>query len=310
MSSPGQRIVDIHASLEVGVILLKGHQEGYSRRIQRRACIQGPWFVKIVGMTRSLENLYSLDVEADGPCSGIYSMLSFGMVPLDRPQDSFYTTLAPITNNYVPDSLKACGFTREQSLRFTPADEAMRKFSCWLAVQPGKGRKVVWSDNPAFDWQFFNYYCHRFLGGNAFGYSARRIGDYFSGTQGDARKSQGWKKWRTEPHTHNALEDARGNAGALRRLLKVRPEGALQVSEGLEIAAYQLPDGSRLEQVAQRDGRRLWAIRKGGNCLNRSGQWEWEPSPSSRDEAFFFRCRWGQVDEAHRAWEKSRRRGP
>ena len=37
-------------------------------------------------MTKNLENLYSLDVEADGPCPGLYSMLSFGLVPLAAPE--------------------------------------------------------------------------------------------------------------------------------------------------------------------------------------------------------------------------------
>lgn len=40
-----------------------------------------------------------------------------------------------------------------------------------------------------------------------------------------------------------------------------------------------------------------WAIRCMGRCLNRSGEWEWEPQPSSRDDAFFARCRF-HCDEA------------
>lgn len=37
----------------------------------------------------------------------------------------------------------------------------------------------------------------------------------------------------------------------------------------------------------------VWAIRRGGHSvLNHDGEWEPEPLPSSRDEAFFTRCRW------------------
>lgn len=257
-------------------------------------------------MDKSLQHIYSLDVEADGPCAGLYSMISFGLVPLDRPRDGFYTTLAPISDLYVPRSLAVCGFTREESLNFPPAEKAMEEFSRWLDAEPSGGHKIIWSDNPAFDWQFFNYYCHRFLGGNAFGHSARRIGDFYAGTQHNPRKARGWKKWRTEPHTHNALEDARGNAGALRRLLKARPHAIPSPHPDLEVAAYRLADGSRLERVEQASGEAMWAVRKDGNCLNRFGQWEWEPFPSGRDEDFLSRCRWRHVSDAHQAWKKSR----
>lgn len=172
---------------------------------------------------KNLTGLYSLDVEADGPCSGLYSMLSFALVPLDDPSRAFYTTLAPISERFVEGALKVNGWTREQTLGFTPAAEAMAAMAAWLAKEPGVGRKVIWSDNPAFDWQFFNYYCHAYLGDNAFGHSARRIADFAAGLVGNPRKTSDWKKLRTEKHTHNALDDARGNAGALVKLLSQTP---------------------------------------------------------------------------------------
>ena len=167
----------------------------------------------------SLAGLFSLDVEADGPCSGLFSMVSFGLVSLADPNVHFYTTLAPITDRFEPGALAACNFTREQTLAFPSAATAMADFGRWLDAHPHAGRRVIWSDNPAFDWQFFNYYCHAFLGGNPFGHSARRIGDYWAGTKHNPRDSSSWKKLRTEKHTHNALDDARGNAGALRKIL-------------------------------------------------------------------------------------------
>jgi hypothetical protein len=43
-----------------------------------------------------------------------------------------------------------------------------------------------------------------------------------------------------------------------------------------------------------------WAILSEGNAvLNRDGKWEYEPTPSSRDEAFFARCRWPSAREAN-----------
>ena len=260
-------------------------------------------------MTKNLDNLYSLDVEADGPCPGLYSMLSFGLVPLAAPERAFYTTLAPISDRYEEGALAVNKWTREQTLAFTPADQAMAAFAAWLEKEPGKGRKVIWSDNPAFDWQFFNYYSHAFLGKNDFGHSARRIGDFAAGLEGDPRATSNWKKWRTEAHTHNALEDARGNAGALRKILSLPVSPRLPQAK---IASYALGEPTNpfdqvtLEAMPQRDGRLLWAIRNASrSCLNKSGQWEFEPMPSSRDDAFLQRCRWDTPEKAYKAWEKT-----
>ena len=90
----------------------------------------------------------------------------------------------------------------------------MEAFAAWLD-QHSKGRPVFVSDNLAFDWQFINYYLHRFLGHNPFGFSGRRIGDLYAGLVKDAYKATAWKKYRVTRHTHNPVDDARGNAEAL-----------------------------------------------------------------------------------------------
>ena len=41
-----------------------------------------------------------------------------------------------------------------------------------------------------------------------------------------------------------------------------------------------------------------WAVRRGRCCLATDGKWEWEPSPSSRDDAFYARCRFASFDDA------------
>jgi len=41
-----------------------------------------------------------------------------------------------------------------------------------------------------------------------------------------------------------------------------------------------------------------WAIRDSGCCLNKDGEWEYEPIPSSRDDDFMRRCRFSTMDEA------------
>jgi hypothetical protein len=93
----------------------------------------------------------------------------------------------------------------------------MERFAEWLA-KLSQGRPIFISDNPAFDWQFINYYFHRFVGRNPFGFSARRIGDLYSGLVRDASKASEWKKYRLTTHSHNPVDDAKGNAEALKKL--------------------------------------------------------------------------------------------
>jgi len=94
----------------------------------------------------------------------------------------------------------------------------MRAFEAWLG-SIDKKRPTFVSDNPAFDWQFINFYCHRYLGKNPFGFSARRIGDLWAGFQKDASKASEWKKFRKTKHTHDPVDDARGNAEALLQMV-------------------------------------------------------------------------------------------
>jgi hypothetical protein len=53
------------------------------------------------------------------------------------------------------------------------------------------------------------------------------------------------------------------------------------------------------------DGPDRWAIRSVHGCLNKSGEWEYEGMPSSRDDDFYRRCRYDSVHEAvlyYRRW--------
>lgn len=96
--------------------------------------------------------------------------------------------------------------------------ETFLAFEKWLG-DVCKGRPVFVSDNPAYDWQFINYYFHYFLGHNPFGHSARRISDFYAGLLNDFSKTQRWKRLRVTPHDHNPVNDAMGNVEAFQRLL-------------------------------------------------------------------------------------------
>jgi hypothetical protein len=158
-----------------------------------------------------------VDVEADGPIPAEYSMVCFGAVLFDEAlHHSFYGQTRPISDQFKPAALVVSGFSRDQHLKFDDPKSVMGRFEGWVE-EHSKGRPVFVSDNLAFDWQFINYYFHRFLGENPFGFSGRRIGDLYAGLVKDVYKATDWKKYRVTKHTHDPVDDARGNAEALKK---------------------------------------------------------------------------------------------
>ena len=64
-----------------------------------------------------------------------------------------------------------------------------------------------------------------------------------------------------------------------------------------------MTDYSRAEVVATKfagDGMTpiSWAVREGGCVLSKSGEWETEPIPSSRDDEFLARARFSSAENA------------
>ena len=155
----------------------------------------------------------SIDIEADGPIPGDYSMISLGAVVVEPGLDkTFYAQLRPITGKFIPEALAVTGFSREETLGFEDPERVMARFKEWI-VSVSKGRHQFIADNNGFDWQFINWYFHHFLGDNPFGYSSTNLGSLYKGMQKDMFVN--FKHLRKTAHTHNALDDAIGNAEAL-----------------------------------------------------------------------------------------------
>jgi len=162
---------------------------------------------------------FSVDIEADGPAPGLYSIVSFGAVLVDSNLNkTFYAEIKPISERWIPDALAVSGFSREQTLSFEDPKEAMIRFEAWIN-QASKGRPIFIADNPGFDFAFINYYFHALLGRNPFGFSSRRIGDLYCGLKLDTFAK--WKHLRKTGHSHNALDDAMGNAEAILEMQKL-----------------------------------------------------------------------------------------
>jgi len=158
-------------------------------------------------------SIISIDVEADGPVPGLYSMIEIGAVLVQEPLDTtFYGSLKPITKKFDFSALNAIGRTREETFNFNDPKETIQEFDSWLR-EKCKKPYIALSDNNGFDFAFVNYYFHFYLGYNPFGWSSRNLNDLFKGIQKDMRAS--FKGLRKTKHDHNPVNDSKGNAEAL-----------------------------------------------------------------------------------------------
>ena len=159
-----------------------------------------------------------VDIESDGPIPGDYSMISFGAVIVEPSLDrTFYGRLRPISEKWIPDALAVSGHTRDETNQFPLPEQVMTQFRDWLG-QNVKGQPRFISDNNGFDWQFINWYFHHFLGANPFGFSSTNLGSFYKGAVKDFFKN--FKHLRKTRHTHNPVDDAKGNAEAFLEIIK------------------------------------------------------------------------------------------
>ena len=163
-----------------------------------------------------LSKLIFVDVEAVGisPFSGV--MTEFGAVHYDTRK-----TFHGILHLSEPSKENPAIPVITGSVTW-PEDEVFFNFEAWIKGLV-KGRPVFVSDNPAYDFQWINYYCDKWLGYNPFGHSGRRISDFWAGLQGDFTLTQGWKKFRVTPHDHNPVHDCQGNVEAFETIMKMIP---------------------------------------------------------------------------------------
>ena len=159
-----------------------------------------------------------VDIEADGPIPGDYSMISLGAVIVEeRLGRTFYGQFCPISDTWVPAALAVSGFSREETMQFDEPEKVMRDFAVWL-TDNCQGRPKFISDNNGFDWQFVNWYFWHLTGANPFGHSSMNLGSLYKGFVGQMSKN--FKHLRKTRHTHHPVDDAKGNAEALLAIQK------------------------------------------------------------------------------------------
>ena len=161
-----------------------------------------------------------VDVETDGPIPGDYSMVALGAVIVEPRLDRTYRAIIrPISEKWQPEALAISGLTRAECLNGFEPVVAMLNFEEWLRANiPAKKRPVFISDNNGFDWSFVNWYFHKFLGHNPFGFSSQNLNSMYKGLRRDYYAS--FKHLRKTPHTHDPVMDAKGNAEALLAILE------------------------------------------------------------------------------------------
>ena len=180
-------------------------------------------------MSAQREIFVSIDVETAGPIPGEYSLLSIGGCDVDNEDGTFSCELKPINRNADPAALKVTGMSLDVLERTGQApEEAMERFDVWATGLARDGESLVFVGfNAPFDWSFVNYYFHRFLGRNPFGFAALDIKAYYMGATGcdwaDTRSSRmaaTLKPRRTSDH--KALEDALYQAELFRLIREMR----------------------------------------------------------------------------------------
>ncbi len=181
----------------------------------------------------------STDVETDGPCPGLNSMLSIGSAAFDASGKSRGFFSANLHQLPHPASMnpKTMEWWATQpgawaAHRTHCQDPAalMPDYAVWLDNLPGK---VVFVGFPAgFDFTFVYWYLHKFVGRSPFGFQALDMKTFGMATmrkrlgfKGSTKKN--WpKSWFPvdQPHTHQALDDALEQGYIFLQMLKANDD--------------------------------------------------------------------------------------
>lgn len=174
-------------------------------------------------MSNKSEVFLSVDVETAGPIPGEYSLLTIGACKVSDPAQTFACELKPTTRKADSKALEVTGLSLDRLERdgLEPA-VGMQSFYDWVVYSAGDdGMPVFVGFNAPFDWSFVNYYFHRYLGKNPFGFAALDIKSMYMG----AAKSS-WRDTRSSQIAtvlkpslrgdHDALHDAQYQAELFR----------------------------------------------------------------------------------------------
>lgn len=182
----------------------------------------------------------SVDIEADGPIPGMYSMLAFGAAafrdPVGNPNPrgpmaTFEANLKPMEGAGTDPDTMEWWKTQPDAWAYVTSNQqdpaaAMPAFRKWLLALPGK--PVVVGYPVTFDFMFIYWYMVKYtshLGPVPFGFQGMDIKTQAASQMGvpfpQATKKNMPKRWfdGTPRHTHQALDDALGQGILLMNML-------------------------------------------------------------------------------------------
>jgi len=171
---------------------------------------------------------FAVDIEADGPIPGPYSMLSIGVAYAGCQDDTgfypvddisanvFYRELCPISEIFVPRALEVSGLDRDHLLIYgTDPAQAMREFTTWVHdTAAGLGKPVFVGYPGGYDWLFAYWYLINFTGYSPFGHGRMLdLKSYYAGHTGRPlagiiKKTIPRELMSARKHTHRADDDA------------------------------------------------------------------------------------------------------
>jgi hypothetical protein len=166
----------------------------------------------------------SCDVEADGPCPGLFSMLSFGLAAftLDKRLVATFSRNLELLDGADVDERTTKWWAQESQVEayrkcregLVSPRAAMVEAKSWLDEMRAFGRPIVCGAPSGFDFTFMYYYFQRFLGESPIGFASLDLRSYAAAVMKRQYRHVGKRQYPAEwidadlPHTHVALDDA------------------------------------------------------------------------------------------------------
>lgn len=172
----------------------------------------------------SPELYVSCDIEANGPCPGLFSMLSFGLAAftLDKQLVGTFSRNLEVldgadtderTMKWWAEPAQAQAFTKSREDLVSPRG-AMVDCKAWLQEMRAFGRPLICGAPSGFDFTFMYYYFQRFLGESPIGFASLDLRSYAAAVMKRQYRHVGKRQFPADwvdddlPHTHVALDDA------------------------------------------------------------------------------------------------------
>ncbi|MFJ2000576.1 3'-5' exonuclease [Streptomyces chartreusis] len=186
----------------------------------------------------------SVDIEADGPIPGPYSMLSIGaavagvqdgdgFTAADPEERTFYRELRPIGEEFVPEALAVSGLDRERlKAEGSEPAAALTEFSDWVREVSAGAQPVMCGYPASYDWTFLYWYLIRFTGASPFGHSGCLDMKTLYATKAGlplravAKGTMPRELLSRRRHTHHALDDAVEQAELFANLMEWQGPGS------------------------------------------------------------------------------------